>query len=83
MNFMIKISTLIFERRAKKIKRDLYNALKIENENQKLVGNSCPGRTSTLLNYVKLDKLLCHILLNNRLFKKRLTFTWPSPTCYR
>lgn len=48
-----------FERRAKKIKRDLYNfALKIENENQKLVGNSCPGRASTLLNYVNLDKTL-------------------------
>ena len=58
MDCIIKISTLILKEEQKN-KRDLYNfALKIENENQKLVGNSCPGRASTLLNYVNLDKTL-------------------------
>ena len=48
-----------FRSRALKAKRDLYNlALKIEKDGERLVGNSCPGRGSTLLNYINIDKSL-------------------------
>jgi len=48
-----------FRSRALKAKRDLYNlALKIEKDDERLVGNSCPGRGSTLLNYINIDKSL-------------------------
>lgn len=48
-----------FRSRAIKAKRELYNlALKIEKEGKRLVGNSCPGRASTLLNFIGIDKSL-------------------------
>ncbi|MBN2752896.1 MAG: class I SAM-dependent methyltransferase [Rhodospirillaceae bacterium] len=44
-----------FRSRALKAKRNLYNlALEAESSGVRFVGNSCPGRASTLLNYVGL-----------------------------
>ncbi len=48
-----------FARRAIGSKRALYElALQAEREGWRFVGNSCPGRASTLLNYVGLDRKL-------------------------
>ncbi len=46
-----------FRQKAIQCKRDLYNlALTAEKNGQRFVGNSCPGRASTLLNFVGLGK---------------------------
>lgn len=46
-----------FRRRAQASRRSLLDlALKADKEGSRFVGNSCPGRASTLLNYVGIDK---------------------------
>jgi hypothetical protein len=45
-----------FRRQVLRTKRDLYRlALEAESKGQRFVGNSCPGRSATLLNYVGID----------------------------
>jgi len=45
-----------FRRQVLRTKRDLYRlALEAESKGQRFVGNSCPGRCATLLNYVGID----------------------------
>jgi hypothetical protein len=45
-----------FRRHVLRTKRDLYRlALEAESKGQRFVGNSCPGRSATLLNYVGID----------------------------
>lgn len=48
-----------FRRKVLATKRDLYRlALEAERKGERFVGNSCPGRSSTLLNYVGFDREL-------------------------
>ena len=48
-----------FADRVKKAKTDFLNfILKVKNEGKTVVGNSCPGRSVTLLNYYGIDKSL-------------------------
>jgi SAM-dependent methyltransferase len=48
-----------FRAKVLKTKRDLYNlAVDAEAKQQRFVGNSCPGRCATLLNYVGIDREL-------------------------